>query len=109
MTPARGKLFVRKIETPETAPHGKILLTEATRKELTAQQAEIVGAGLPLDCYEDACERPHISLMTRRFHRPDPLLQLGSWVLLAPRSLVETDEPGLYVVSQDDVLAVLEA
>lgn len=114
--PARGKVLVRRVETLETLPGGRIVLTEATREGLTAQQAEIVAVGYPMRCaaFPD-CERPHEAAFHAppgRFsdephYHPRPVT-VGQWVLLAPRSLVETDEPGLYVVSQDDVLAVLQ-
>lgn len=111
MTPARGKLFVRPVETPESLPGGKILLTESTRKDLTAQQAAVVALGDFPYCDDLECEREHWS------KEPQPGVyhgrhffhaKVGSWVLLAPRCLVETDEPNLYVCSQDDVLAVLQ-
>lgn len=119
MTPARGKFLVRPVETLESLPGGQIVLTEATRKDLTAQQAEVVAVGEPAYCEDEACERPHhwqsiplddamsICEFTALYHLST--LAPHTWVLLAPRCLVETDEPNLYVCAQDDVLAVLEA
>lgn len=117
MTPARGKCLVRRVETPETLPGGLVVLTEATREGLTGQQAEIVAVGAPSLCDDADCERPHVwgafeirpaqQMLKHRTHL-GMASEHGSWVLLAPRSLVETDEPGLYVVSQDDVLAILQ-
>lgn len=105
MTPARGKLLVRPVETPETLPGGRIILTEPTRHTLTSQQAEVVAIGAPSRCDDDDCERPHNTVTDHRCH---PLrLELGAWVLLAHRALTETDQLGLFVCSQDDVLAVL--
>ena len=34
LQPARGKLFVRHIDTAETLPNGRILLTQKTREDL---------------------------------------------------------------------------
>lgn len=120
MIPARGKALVRKVQTPETLPGGKVILTEMAREGLTAQQGELIALGEFPICEDGDCERPHVAVGgfypgwpkgTRSpgmyYHAND--LAEGNWVLLAPRSLVETDEPGLYVVRQDDVLAVLEA
>lgn len=102
---------MQKVETGESLPGAKVVLLDKTRKELTAQQAEIVSVGLPGICDDDSCERPH------RFHAP--LLkpnneghwhhfggQAGDWVLLVPRSLTEGPD-NCYFVNQDDVLAVL--
>lgn len=122
LAPARGKLLVRPVETPESLPSGKIVLTAATRKDLTAQQAEVVAVGAPPICDhppktpEDVwdCERPKEAhglefpdYAVTWWTHPTSAIP-GDWVLLAPRCLVETDEPNLYVCSQDDVLAVLE-
>lgn len=102
MTPARGKLFVRPVETPESLPGGRIVLTEATRKDLTAQQAEVIEVGKPWICRDLDCERIHFG----SWHLCD--VHDGDWVLLAPRCLVETDTLNLYVCAQDDVIARLE-
>lgn len=111
MTPARGKLLVRPIETQETLPGGKILLTQTTRDGLTAQQAEVVAVGAGTVCEQENCERPHTTLTQDAIPKlvHERHIHSGQWVLLAPRCLVETDTPNLYVCAQDDVLAVLEA
>lgn len=111
MIPARGKLFVKPIETPETLPGGHILLTQTTREGLTAQQAEVVAIGAGSVCDLEGCERPHTTFThdAARQLVHERNIQAGDWVLLAPRCLVETDTPNLYCCAQEDVIARLEA
>lgn len=115
MTPARGKAFVRKIETPESLPGGKILLTPTTREDLTAQQVELVAIGAPAFCDDETCERLHLGVRhpdmeqdVGRVHMLEGRIRSGAWALLAPRALTPTDQDDLYVVHQDDVLAILQ-
>lgn len=110
MIPARGRVLVRKVETPESLPGAKLLLLQDTRETLTAQQAEIVSVGPPAICENDNCERPHpiTGHLGRKWYNQfhDFRGKPGDWVLLAPRSLTEGPD-GCYFVWQDDVLAVL--
>lgn len=94
---------MKRIETPETLGGGRIVLTEGTRQELTSQQMEVVDTGAWDFCPHADCERPHDSFGCH----PIAGLARGQWVLLAPRSLTETDVDGLYCCHQDDVLAIL--
>lgn len=117
LTPARGKVFLKRIETPETLTGGHIVLTAQTREDLTSYQMEVLAVGYPEQClaFPD-CEREHIAA----FHAPvgqfpdephyHPIgTKAGDWVLVVPRSLVETDQAGLYCCGQDDILAILKA
>lgn len=111
MNPARGKLFVEPIDTAETLPGGKILLTDRTRTELTASQMEVVSVGAPANCVDPDCERCNrllgMVMYPEAFMHPMDT-KPGDWVLLAPRSLTETDIDGIYCCAQDAVLAILE-
>lgn len=64
-------------------------------------RARAQGASCLLDAGPTTGERP----WTIYYH--PVLIQVGDWVLLAPRSLTETDVAGISCVHQDDVLAVL--
>ena len=110
MKPARGKLFVKHIETDETLLNGRIILTEATRDLITACQMMVVAVGAPEWCDQEGCERLHVLDTTRQgknvpTHRCT--LSLEDWVLLRHRSLVETHREDLYCCNQSDVLAIL--
>ena len=105
MTPARGTVLVRKIETEDTYRGGKILLPETARENLTANQVEIVAVGFPATCEDEDCERPHDA---NRGHPVLPGYRLPQWAILAPRSLVATHEDGLFIAAQDAVLAIVQ-
>lgn len=116
MTPARGKLFVRYIETTETLPSGKVILTPKTREALASHQVEVVSIGEPSHCEDADCERQHgLELHKPRdsachshlYHRCEA--KTGDWVLVRHRSLSPTHEDDLYCCHQDDVLAVLQS
>jgi co-chaperonin GroES (HSP10) len=99
LTPFRGSCFVKPIETAETIPGGKILLPEAYRQRLTAQQAEIVAVGPPSPCDKpEDCERVHPHPVDRR-------LQPGAWVLCAKWAYVGVREK-LFAVRHEDILGV---
>jgi hypothetical protein len=108
MVPGRGRCLVRKVETEETFAGSKIILPEAVRDTLSAQQVELVAVGQPSACkaWED-CERWHDrqgDTRTHPFHGKP-----GDWVVIARRSLVESGQPDCYLIPQDDVLAILSA
>ena len=123
LTPMRGVCFVRPIETAETLPNGRILLPEAYRQRLTAQQAEVVAVGPPGLCDEpEDCERPHCgiagTLVTRdvavrglraKGYRPthpvDPRVVPGAWVLCAKWAYVGVREK-LFAVRHEDIIGV---
>jgi hypothetical protein len=97
MVPARGVLLVRPIETAETMPGGRILLTADHRATLTAQQCEVVAVGAFAECNpqrgkaERKCARPHAEVDGRRVHPHD--ITPGAWLLVAPRSYVAGPDP----------------
>src|ERR1041385_3799902 len=109
MYPARGRCLVRKVETQETIPGGRILLPESVREGMTGQQVEVVAVGLEPICDDHDCERLHVGCPNGCFdgRRHPCQVASGAWAIVAPRSLVEADEDGLYVIAQDDVLAVI--
>lgn len=111
--PGRGMVLVKPIETAESLPRGKILLTERTRQDLTSHQMEVLAVGAPALCINPDCERPdeahgwyfpdyHTSQRTHPCNA-----QVGDWVLVAHRSLSETDTDGIYIIPQDAILAIL--
>jgi co-chaperonin GroES (HSP10) len=103
LKPRAGKALVKRIETEDTLPEGKVVLLEDTKNKMTSGQFEIVALGGALPCTDyDNCERPHDE---GDFHVQQA--KEGDWVLLAPRSLIATDDSSLFLVSQDDVLALL--
>ena len=107
MTPARGLVTLRRIETPDTLPAGHILLTSETREQLTQCQMEVVAIGAPASCMDDQCERPH--LPDFEDDRTHPVgVHRGDWVVVRHRSLTATHEDGLYCCPQDAILAVLQ-
>lgn len=116
---------MRKVETEETIPGGRIVLPDVVREGMTGQQVEVLAVGEPTICENEDCERMHVwRKLTHNFtasgmldrtdlpnqdiiHPSDARLVAGAWAVVAPRSLVGTDQDGLYVVAQDDVLAVI--
>ena len=115
MNPARGMLLVKPVETAQSLPDGNILLTERTRQDLTSHQMEVLAVGYPAQCltFPD-CERPQLAALSApvgafpgepHFHPCDA--KVGDWVLVAHRSLSETDTDGIFICSQDAVIARL--
>jgi len=115
MTPARGLVLLRPVETPEQVGGGRIILTENTREVLTTHQMEVVSVGAPSICEDEDCERPHCTVTERgwdylrTYYSHDCDIDEGDWVLVRHRSLTETHQDNLYVVGQDDILARIEA
>lgn len=112
MIPARGKVLLRPVETSELLPGGRILLTERTRQDLTSHQMEVLAIGASAYCINPDCER--CNQLTGKAIYPEAFThqcdaKVGDWVLVAHRSLSETDTDGVFICSQDSVLAVLTA
>lgn len=116
MKAARGRVLVRPVATAETLPGGRIIIPQASREKLAAHQMIVVDVGRNEACDDDDCERPHYSMpgmtgMERepQFHPRLKGLELGAWVYIRPRSLVDVchETEKLYVIRQADVLCVI--
>src|SRR5205085_5166080 len=111
MTPARGRVLLRRVESGESYPGGKIIIPEPVRDALMAQHAEVVAVGKPAWCEDyETCPRPPEAhgafagdYQTFRWTHPCEL-PVGAWVLVAKRAGVECgDETGKsYLVNADD-------
>lgn len=117
--PARGRVLVRPVETEETVPGGRILLTENARAKMAANQVQVVSIGLPDICDDEDCSRKHEiacedeTVPVRDYklhavHAIDERITEGAWCIIRPRSLFDAGHPTekLYYVRQDDVLGV---
>lgn len=93
---------MRKVETSESFDWGKVLLPESVREKIAQQQVEIVAVGASGRCVDDDCARPHRSDGLHPFPGKP-----GDWAVIAPRSLTESGDDGLYLVAQEDVIALL--
>lgn len=102
---ARGVVLVRKAETEETLPGGKIVIPDDARAKLASYQVEIVDVGPPEICENDACQRDHDP--TRRHFIPESV-KPGAWAIVRPRSFIQASavDHGLLFVKIDDVFAV---
>jgi hypothetical protein len=109
MSPARGVLFVRHVETADQLPGGRILLPASVQAALTQLQMTVVDVGLPVVCEDQDCGRRHgwetDKVWTARVHPVD--VAPGDWVVVKPRSLRDLDGSDLQCCGHDDVLAVL--
>lgn len=124
MKPARGLVLVRRVETDETIPGGRIILTQNERENMAAYQCEVVAVGSP-----ERCEKPKKCNVKRHlewFRMPvggtmprdcvykaslhEHNLKAGDWVLIRPRSLTQPNsEKKEYLVRQSDVMAVFRS
>lgn len=107
--PARGRCLVRKVETDESYAGSRIVLLEATRERIAAQQVEVLAVGPQVQCEDEWCERAHdiVNVESAKWVGEHPCtVKAGDWVLIAPRSLVEA-ESGTYFVRHDDILALI--
>lgn len=115
--PKRGTLLVRPCQTQETVPGGAILIPESSRQQFAAYQVDVLAVGQPEFCEDEDCGRPHergewVSEWdsfprTDLVHPIDPRLCPGAWALVSPRSYIPTDEPDVFLVKVDDVVAVI--
>lgn len=124
LSPARGILIVKPIETTETLPGCLIALTENARKDWAQWQMEVVGVGEPEWCQapKKKCQRRdaiHIRLSepgdTSLFgspsspsvHARDKRLTPGAWVIVQPRQIVPLSSEGnLFAVRHEHVVGV---
>jgi co-chaperonin GroES (HSP10) len=113
VTPARGLLFVKKIDTQETFAGGRIVIPHASREQMSAHQMHVVAVGADERCENEDCTRPHeyegATDEGARVHPADVRLTEGAWIYVQPRALVDASVEGedLYFVRHDNVLAVL--
>jgi hypothetical protein len=127
LTPARGLLLVRPVDTAETLPGGRIILTPDARHGLTANQCEVIAVGAFAVCdparsrAERRCARAHdivyehtddcpemIDTCTRELRvHPHPI-RPGDWLLVEPRSFLAGPDPERkeWLIHQDAVWGV---
>lgn len=106
--PARGKVLIKKPNTEETLPGGRIVIPEQARERYAANQFEIVEVGddpfcdYPDDC---SCETHRFLSLRDVVHPLDSRIIAGAWVIVRPRCLVDAGD-GLYLVNHNDILGV---
>lgn len=106
--PARGRVLIKKPDTEETLPGGRIIIPEKSRELYAANQFQVVSLGDPERCDfpEDCGLEAHKFLSLKECVHPiDPRIKPGAWIVVRPRSLVDAGE-NQYLVRQTDVLAV---
>jgi len=99
LIPARGRAFIRHIETEETYPGSPIIITPKSQDQITRCQFEVVRVGDYFKCRDEDCERPHTKLHEHRHN-----LCEGDWVLCKNRTWAETPDPDVFVIWTDDIL-----
>lgn len=124
ITPARGRLLVRPVETAETFG-GRIIVPHETRERITANQVEVIAVGAFAECdptrskAERKCEHEHDYEINGELHHKAArmvgdrrvhahAITAGSWCLVRPRSCIAGPDPerAEYFVHQDDVLGI---
>lgn len=127
MTPARGKVLVKRVTTEEKAAGSVIIIPDSARESMSAYQMLVVSVGAPEFCNEpEECQREHIKApkdelalffgqrpildrviaMSESVHPTDKRLVPDAWVVVAPRSLTEGYDEGTYLVNQSDIQGV---
>ena len=102
--PARGRVFLRRVETEDTYRGGRIIVPDQARDKVARQQFIVVKVGNYERCEDpDECSRRHTKYLEHP-HR----LQINDWVLVRNRAWVASPDPNLYICRQDDVLGVFE-
>lgn len=105
--PARGRAFVKKVETEDRYAGGRILIPDQARDRVSRQQFLIVALGDYEFCTADSWEECPLASHTKRGeHRHR--LQVGDWVLLRNRMWDSTPDPDVYVVRQEHILGVFQ-
>ena len=108
MKPARGLLLVKRVDTEETLPNGKVVLPESVRESLAAYQAEVIAVGEPTWCETPDCDRLHDEAANRLWHHTPAGLVPGAWVVVAPRRYVAAEDgTEQFFARIEDVLAIL--
>lgn len=104
MIPRPGLALVRPVQTAESLPGGRILLTQNTRAYTAMGQVELVTVGTEADAEDYAwvdLEEGESSWDELATLRP------GAWLLLRSRVLIETTMPDRFLVRHEDIVAVL--
>lgn len=102
MIPRPGLALVRPVTTSETLPGSKIILTENVRRYTAMAQCELVTIGTeaePDDYQWGEDEESRWDELQR--------LEPGAWLLLGSRAQIETDQPDLFLIRHEDIVAVL--
>ena len=102
LAPRPGLALVRPVQTAESLPGGKIILTENVRRYTAMAQVELVAIGSEAEADDYQWGEDEDS-------RWDELqrLQPGAWLLLGSRSQIETTDPDLFLIRHEDIVAVL--
>lgn len=118
LTPQRGLLLVRPVDTDETLPGSHIILTANTRDAIAAHQCEVLAVGEPAECdptrsrAERRCERTHHMWVTAdgEYRSHGAMVDVGDWILIRPRSALDSPHPEQkqWFVHQDAVLAIFQ-
>ena len=102
LKPARGRAFIRHIETAESYAGSPIVIPAQARDKVARQQFVVVSVGDYEFCEDsDECPRPH----TKKGEHKHRLMQ-GDWVLCRNRAWSGTPDPDVYVINVNDILGV---
>jgi co-chaperonin GroES (HSP10) len=100
--PARGRAFIRHIETESTYRGGKVLIPDHVRDKVARQQFVVLALGDYEYCEdEESCTFRHTKRGEHRHH-----LMVGDWILARNRAWSSTPDPGVYVIRVADILGV---
>lgn len=124
MRPARGKVLVKRVETEETLPGGRIIFTDAAREAWAQWQIEVIAIGEPPWCQEPKgdCLRPGAVHQHTRLpgdtsllgegpsvHLGDTRLTPSAWCIIRHRSLVPLgSDDKRFLCNQEDILGVFQ-
>lgn len=103
MTPARGLALIRRPTVANSL--GKIQLLDKTVTGWSLGQAILVALGPPIkpedpDDYDGELVNGEVL--------QDPRLTEGAWILTRFRSWFPSDDPDLFVIRQEDIVAILQ-
>ena len=111
LSPARGLVLVKPVETQETFEGSSIVLLPETRNRLTLGQFEVVAVGKGAVCkdYFDCPRSDHTTDRSDVIHLP-PVVA-GEWVLMHFRDVMPAalDEERTYLARQEHISAVVES
>ena len=105
--PARGRAFIRHVETAEVYSGGRVIIPAQARDKVAQMQFEIVSLGDYEFCEADSWEDCPLASHTKRGeHRHR--LNVGDWVLVRNRMWDPTPDSDVYVVNQAHILGVFK-